>query len=76
MASVRMGDQNELAGSVQKHGKHKSKSVAGAKVTTATTRPPDLPNTPPIVSGCNQRAAIHERVKAKYRGVNGATWGC
>jgi hypothetical protein len=76
MASPRFGDQHELSGSVQKHGRVKSKQVANAKVTAATTKPPALPNTPSLVSGCNQRARVHERVKAKYRGVNGATWGC
>ena len=75
MSSPRFGDQHELSGSVQKHGRHKSKSVVNSVVTKATTRPPELPNTPSVVSGCNQRHRIHERVKAKYRGVNGASWG-
>jgi hypothetical protein len=70
MASARFGDQNELAGSVEKHGHIKSKKVANAKVTTKTTRPPAIGGHMHLSMKSNQRKEIHSRVSTHYPG-----WG-
>lgn len=70
MTSFRFGDQNELAGSVEKKGRHGSKKVHNAKVTSKTTMPPAVSNTPPGALKQNNADAYRARVKKRYPG-----WG-
>lgn len=70
MASFRFGDQQELSGSVEKHGRHKSKQVHNAKVTSHTTMPPAVSNTPPAAMKSAEPNSRRARVSRRYPG-----WG-
>lgn len=70
MASARFGDQQELSGSVEKHGKVKGKKVHNAKVTAKTTMPPSIGGHMHLSMKSNQRSELRSRVKAHYPG-----WG-